>query len=915
MRKIIAIFFLVFSLNTLLAQSQITVSNSSISGINSVFNKTVDNYLGGINKDAGTDLFISGTYPNSGYAIYRKNNSWKISQFSSSFIIGNDILDFSNTELFFYNSTELKPPCSEQWQKNSNSLLEGLTLLGACLGGGDQVTIESSNLNFICSNGNLSIAFSVGGSLNNQNLYEVQISDENGLFNSPLSIGSSNTSPINVSYPANIVSNSTYKLRVKTMNSQNIEILSNEKSISTNLPVPSFLFTGKTICVGSNVTIETITNFSFQIENYKLYKNNTFVSNNIGPNFQISNVSATDEANYTYKYEVNGCLSPASGSIFNLQIVNTASKPWPNINDYAKAFCYTGGNHFINLNLWWNDRVTSGASIKWIRNGEIVLNENSNSLFLGNLNTNNSGYYKFEITNPSCQNSYVSDSFYVGLTDKPILIKSFPDSLNVCEGNFPSIFTEIVDQNGTSYQWQKGTTYLPNQIYSSLNLPIYSQDEGYYRVILKNASCPDSTVSNYVKIIKKNIPIIPQMSLSGIFSTYSNGVITTVQDSIRVVATPNDEYSYKIYVNGQEKIVPNINNYYIKESGGYFLKSQNSFGCVSENPLSNLQIIFDPSGIHLTNCTVPELNGKYNVTSSLPFSVVPDQGTIIYSKDYFPDPTSTNGYFIFRKTGKWRLLRYSSYSPMPGMPPSVSITEYFSSLSASMNVTCDMDWIKTSTQTSEILEFVGNCPLLQSFNNSTNIIETACGSFTIPNGNVVTNSGNYQYIISNSYRADSVITYQVTINPIPTSTISGSSILAPGQSYPVKIKFNGQKPYTVLFNGSTISNIQDDSIFVNVSPSVTTSFTLTSIQNSQCGFGTISGNAYIVVDANHPCLNLREIPLGNSLSGNYQASEFLKSSATIGNATLYRAGKSIELKTGFIAENGSVFKAEIGNCN
>lgn len=918
MKKVIFIFITVFSFNTLFAQSQITVSNSSITGINSVFNKTVDNYLGGINKDSGTDLFISGTYPNSGYAIYRKNNSWKISQFNASIIFGNDILDFSNTDLFFHNSTEIKPPCEGQWQRISNSTLEGLTLLGACLGGEDNIIVENSSQNFICSNGKLKINFSYGGTLDNQNLYQVQLSDENGLFTSPTLIGSSNVSPINVDYPSNIISGALYKYRLITTNGGNT-ILSNEVILNSSFPSFYSVFIGGKACEGGSAQIEFAPNFSFQIDSVLLFHGNTKISTSSNGVFSLTNLTANDGGIYRAKYSKNGCLSNYSND-YSLSISNTSSEPWG--ENYSKAFCDEGNNYNVSLGIgWWNVKTVPGSTIEWYKDGNVITSNNSLDLGFYPVNSSNTGYYKFKVLNSSCLNSYVSDSFFVGISSVPIIMNTLPDSIQVCEGDYSNLNSTVVNQNGNLFQWQKDGNYLPNIATSNLVIPIYDYDEGFYKLVVKNPSCGlDSAVSSIVKIIKKDLPLTPILTLNGAFETFSNGYNITVQDSIKISVFPNNEFKYFIQPGGSTEFVLNdINDYYLKPwdqaaSRGYRVKSINLDNCSS--PYSNnIEIAFDTTGVHLTNCSVTDLSGRFYVISNLPFNVTPDANTKIYRKDIGFSP-NINAYFIFRRLGKWRILKYTDTS-MPGMPgpPSISVTEYFSSLSASMNVTCDMDWIKTSNQTTEILEFVGNCPLLQSFNNSINISETACGSFTIPNGNVVTGSGNYQYIINNSFRADSVITYQITINPLATASISGSSVLAAGQSYPVKIKFTGQKPYTVGFNGSTISNIQSDSIFVNVAPTVTTNYFLTSIQNLQCGNGTTSGSAYIIVDSNHPCLTVREIPVGSSPSGTYQAVQIVKSSANVGSPTLYKAGKSIELKSGFIAENGVVFKAEIGNCN
>lgn len=918
MIKAITIFISVFSINTLFAQSQITVSNSSITGINSVFNKTVDNYLGGLNKDSGTDLFISGTYPNSGYAIYRKNNSWKISQFSASFIIGNDILDFSNTELFFHNSTELKPPCEEQWERISNSMLEDLNLLGACLGGEDNIIVENLSQNFICSNGKLNINFSYGGTLDDQNLYQVQLSDENGLFTSPTLIGSSNFSPINVDYPSNIISGALYKYRLITLNGGNT-ILSNEVVLNSSFPSFYSVIIGGKACVGGSVQIAFAPNFSFQIDSVLLFHENIKISTSSNGVFPLANLTANDGGIYKAKYAKNGCLSNYSND-YSLSISETSSEPWG--ENFSKAFCDEGNNYNVSLGIgWWNVKTASGSTIEWYKDGNIIPNNNTLDLGFYPVNSSNAGYYKFKVLNSSCLNSYISDSFFVGISSVPIIMNTLPDSNEVCEGEYSNLNPTVVNQNGNLFQWQKDGNYLPNIATSNLVIPVYDNDEGFYRLVVKNPSCGlDSAISSIVKIIKKDLPITPTLTLNGAYETFSNGYNITVQDSIKISVFPDNEFKYFIQPGGSSEFaLNNLNNYYFKPwdqaaSRGYRVKSINLNNCSS--PYSNnIEIAFDTTGIHLTNCSVTDLLGRFYVINNLPFNVIPDVNTNIYRKDIAFSP-NTNAYFIFRRLGRWRILKYTDTS-IPGMPgpPSISITEYFSSLSASLNVTCDMDWVKSSNNTSEILNFIGNCPILQSFNNSNSVSQSSCGSFLLPNNSYVLNSGTYPIVLKNSYRADSLVNYYVTILPFPTATITGGAIIAPGQTTSVKIKLTGQKPYTLLFDGNTISNINQDSIYINVTPTSTSTYSINSIRNSECGLGIVAGSAVVTVDANNPCLNLKEIPIGISPSGIFKASEFIKSLANTSNPTTYIAGKSIELSPGFIANNGTVFKAEIGNCN
>lgn len=66
----------------------------------------------------------------------------------------------------------------------------------------------------ICSGKVIGVAFALGGILPNNTTYQVQLSDANGLFNTPTVIGTGNSSPIMATIPANLTSGGSYRVRV-----------------------------------------------------------------------------------------------------------------------------------------------------------------------------------------------------------------------------------------------------------------------------------------------------------------------------------------------------------------------------------------------------------------------------------------------------------------------------------------------------------------------------------------------------------------------------------------------------------------------------------------------------------------------------------------------------------------------------
>jgi hypothetical protein len=105
----------------------------------------------------------------------------------------------------------------------------------------------------------------------------------------------------------------------------------------------------------------------------------------------------------------------------------------------------------------------------------------------------------------------------------------------------------------------------------------------------------------------------------------------------------------------------------------------------------------------------------------------------------------------------------------------------------------------------------------------------------------------------------SVSPVNVTVQPLPTATISGTTTILIGESATVNVAFTGASPWTFRLNNGSRDSVITTSVTpfaIPVKPAVTTTYTITSLSN-QCGQGRVSGNARIQVDpilGNEPTL-------------------------------------------------------------
>lgn len=132
----------------------------------------------------------------------------------------------------------------------------------------------------------------------------------------------------------------------------------------------------------------------------------------------------------------------------------------------------------------------------------------------------------------------------------------------------------------------------------------------------------------------------------------------------------------------------------------------------------------------------------------------------------------------------------------------------------------------------------------------TNIIGATGVSYTTPTLNstmyyrVTTKNGNCAYAIST---VDTV-----KVNPTPTATISGYNEVCEGQQSTIKIAFTGAAPWSFQYtDGTNITpvNTSSNPYYFNVTPVVTTTYTVTTINDAKCTGSSIYSEANVFINA------------------------------------------------------------------
>ncbi|MEP7169436.1 MAG: hypothetical protein ABI855_08720, partial [Bacteroidota bacterium] len=153
--------------------------------------------------------------------------------------------------------------------------------------------------------------------------------------------------------------------------------------------------------------------------------------------------------------------------------------------------------------------------------------------------------------------------------------------------------------------------------------------------------------------------------------------------------------------------------------------------------------------------------------------------------------------------------------------------------------------------TNLIFTFTGTGPWNYSYNTPAGVViaNTAVSPVNVAVSPAVTFNYTLVSVSAASCTGNIAGNATITVNTIPTATITGTTSICTGQNANLTITFaNGPGPYSFTYNpgGISVVNAVNPTI-IPVSPAATTNYTLVSVSNANCP-GTVSGNATITVN-------------------------------------------------------------------
>lgn len=141
--------------------------------------------------------------------------------------------------------------------------------------------------------------------------------------------------------------------------------------------------------------------------------------------------------------------------------------------------------------------------------------------------------------------------------------------------------------------------------------------------------------------------------------------------------------------------------------------------------------------------------------------------------------------------------------------------------------------------------------------NSGTLPTNSTQNVTVATGYNMTAPGIYTFNASTSVTGDintsndAMPAANVTVNTAPTASLVGSSTICPGNSAQLTFNLTGAGPYSITYTDGvtpvTVSGITSSPYFISVTPSVSTTYTLTAASNTICPASSASGTHVVTL--------------------------------------------------------------------
>jgi trimeric autotransporter adhesin len=690
---------------------------------------------------------------------------------------------------------------------------------------------------FCGSNRTLTINYTRSGSINNSSSIStssyyafgntfVELSDKNGSFANPILIGgvslSTASGSFSVSLPSNLIFGTNYKIRLFSYSPVAMSGESVAMTIGTvadpdiwnrfNSPIR---YNSLYLCTGSTATIKTaLTDTTGMVFQWK--KNGVNVVS--GGNY--SKYVVNQNGDYTISITQGACPTVTSLPTYVYSLTGSTTT---GLNRSGDVIQCTGGSAILTM-PYWSDNQT----YQWQKNGQSISGAN-----LRTYTATQTGIYSVRVVDGSCSITATSDALTFG--SSIILTPSLGASTICSTGGqtFASVSPSYSPNLSNNYQWKRNGQNISGATSSGYTITqagVYNAEvtQGGCTATSQGMEVKTSTTLDSIKIIQSPPGYCPSnyVNLNASSTGLGNVIYNWVKSGVTLslssgyTATSNGDYTLTV---AQGSCVTTSKPVTVNLATDKYIPFLYLNGTSSS-------VMRDTVYVCPNNTNIPLYVNNYSSGST--FEWFKDGVIISSATTYYYYPSQRGTYYA-------RVTNSSCVTNTKSIFVETTLPKFALNVTPQNPNTCANNIVKLDYYDK------GLYPNFCTVWKKDGITINTCGSYSIN----VLESGVYT---ATTQQQTGCYTESEPVNikigePI-TASVSGNTTMASGGTAKVYVNFTGSAPWTFsLSDGTTITTSKNPYIHT-VTPSNTTTYTLTSVIGS-CGAGTVSGSGVVTIGA------------------------------------------------------------------
>lgn len=649
--------------------------------------------------------------------------------------------------------------------------------------------------------------------------------------------------PVAVSpYVFSVSPSSTFNYTIQSFSGGGCPTIPQGNALITVNTLPQATISGTTdICENQNATITV--NFANAPGPYSItYNPGNVVVNNVNNPYTF-NVSPSTTTNYTLVAVSN---ANCAGSVLGNANITVHQLPTANIS----------GNPIICNGQQTNLTVNFGGGpgpYNFVYNpGNVAVNGATNPAVITVNPSSTTNYSLVSVSNANCAGT-VSGAATV--TVHPLPTAQIAGTQTICNGQTANLTVNFTGTGPWTYSYLDNGNpvgpFVTNTSPATISVTPSSNTTYSLPLTVTDANCTGTNTSGSALVTV--IPL-PTAQVSG-----TTAICNGQQTALTFDFTGQAPFTYS-YSDGTNTFGPfntNLNQVTVNVSPTTtttysLVNNLTGSGCAGSVSGSATVTVHQLPDAALTGSTTICDNDNTNLTVT--FSNAPGPYTFTYNPGNITVTTSSNPAVINvnpNSTTNYSLVSVSNANcagTISAPSATVTVTPLPTATLSGTTSICN------GNSANLTVNLTGQAPYSFSYTDGTNIfgpINTNNNSYSIP----VTPTTNTNYtllpvVTGNNCNGTTSGNASITVNQLPTAIISGTPEICNGDQTTIEAAFNGVAPFTYRYSDGTNTYgpfvAASSPVSINVSPSVTTNYTLISVDDANCS-GSVSGNALVTV--------------------------------------------------------------------